>query len=307
MISAVCLNPCLDKTVEIEAFTYGGMNRILRKRMDASGKGVNVAIAAAQLGLSSFCTGFLYKDNGQLVLQRLEDAGVPHAFVWCEGEVRTNTKVFDLQNRVITEINESGTPVGQADIEQLLHQVHALSAQSELMVFSGSIPPGCPDTIYRDLMRSAAPAKCILDTEGSKLLYGLEEKPYLIKPNRFELETICGRALPTVKDLHAAALTLIDRGVSIVAVSLGAEGALITNGVQAYVASALPVPVRSTVGAGDSMVAAMCLAITEGLSLREIFRYAMAGGTAGVMNEGTSLVDRDDFHRLLPQMRMEEI
>ena len=108
MICAVCLNPCIDRTVEIDKFTYGGMNRILTSREDGCGKGVNVALVARELGMESACIGYLFEENGELISERLKEAGAQEDCIWLPGRVRTNMKVFDRENSRITEINESG-------------------------------------------------------------------------------------------------------------------------------------------------------------------------------------------------------
>ena len=111
MICAVCLNPCIDRTVEIEEFTYAGMNRILTSRSDGCGKGVNVALASRELGMDSALIGYLYEDNGRRIADRLEDAGCAQDCIWLPGQVRTNLKIFDRKNKKITEVNESGERV----------------------------------------------------------------------------------------------------------------------------------------------------------------------------------------------------
>ena len=99
MITTVTLNPCIDKTVTIDGFTYGGMNRIIDSRIDPSGKGINVAIAYSQLGGQALCTGINYRINGDLIEQRLDRAGIAHDFVTVKGEVRVNHKVYDRSTR----------------------------------------------------------------------------------------------------------------------------------------------------------------------------------------------------------------
>lgn len=308
MIATVCLNPCIDKTVSISSFVYGGMNRIIEKREDGSGKGINVAIAARRIGCEAAALGFMYQDNYAPIEARLKAEQVPFEFVWCQGAVRTNTKVLDLEKSIITEINESGTPVTDKNIEDMKASVREWSQKADLMVFSGSVPAGCGTQIYRELMAATRPGtRCILDTEGDRLLEGLKENPYLIKPNTFELETIVGCSLQTPREVYQAATTLVDRGAKLVAVSMGGDGALITDGGACYYSEALKVAVKSTVGAGDSMVAAFCKAIENGLSLEDIFRYGVAGGTAGVMTEGTELIRSQDFEQVMGQVKVQKI
>ena len=108
MICSVCLNPCIDRTVEIDAFAYGGLNRIRASRSDGCGKGVNVALVAREMGMEASVIGFLFEENGRCIAERLESAGAGEDCIWLPGAVRTNLKVFDRSTARITEINEPG-------------------------------------------------------------------------------------------------------------------------------------------------------------------------------------------------------
>lgn len=308
MITAVCLNPCIDKTVSIKSFTYGGMNRIIEKRTDASGKGVNVALASAQLGLRSRCTGFLYSENGKGIEQRLSSGGVPYDFVYCGGEVRTNMKLRDLSTGQITEINEGGTPVSEENIRDMKQLIEKLSADTDIMVFSGSVPPGPGDGIYRELIEIAGKnCKTVLDAEGAKFSEGLKARPYMIKPNLYELRIFCGHDIQTIPEILTAAKSLIDMGIKIVSVSMGGDGALITDGSESYFAPAMKVDVKSATGAGDCMVAGFCLGIEKGLPLKEIFRCGTAAATSSVTTPGTGLIDVPLYEELLDKVSVRAI
>ena len=108
MITTVSLNPCIDRTVKVKQFTYGGMNRVFSARSDAGGKAINVAVSAAKLGLAAGCIGLLYKENGRMFENKLLANGCACDFVWLEGSVRTNIKLQDESTGQVTEINESG-------------------------------------------------------------------------------------------------------------------------------------------------------------------------------------------------------
>lgn len=308
MICAVCLNPCIDKTVEIDQFTYGGMNRIRASREDGCGKGVNVALVARQMGMESACIGFLFEENGALIADRLRDAGAREDCIWLPGRVRTNMKVFDREKSRITEINESGAFISEADQARMVERVRQWSARCDTMVFTGSLPPGCPAEFYKTLMEAAqGRCRCVLDAEGEKLTRGMEARPFLIKPNQYELELRTGRELKTVRDIKRAALDCVAEGVQIVAVSLGGDGAFITDGEHSYFAPVVPVKVRSTVGAGDSMVTGFLHGLALGEDLRGIFRRGVAAGTAAVTTEGTQLLTRTLYEEMLERVVIEEV
>lgn len=311
MIAAVCANPCIDRTVYIDGFAYGGMNRIAHCREDGCGKGVNVAIACARLGMKPACIGILPRERNSLVLERLEACGCETEFIPCEGAVRVNTKVVDRSSGVTTELNESGPTAAAEVFDKLVEAAARWAAKCSHFVLSGSMPPGCPKDIYRTMIeavKAAAPGcACLLDAEGALLAEGLRASPHIIKPNRYELETLCGRKLQRIADVHTEARKLVERGVRVAVVSLGADGAYITDGAEAYYAPAVSVEVRNTMGAGDSMVAGLLLGLTQGMPLAETFRCGMAAAASSLTAEGTGLVDAALYKALLPKVDIRRV
>lgn len=309
MITTVCLNPSIDKTVKIESLKVGGLNRIIETIIDGSGKGVNVAIASQQLDIHSNCIGLLYSKNGDIIRNRLTENHICVDFHWSDGEVRTNLKIADQKNGIVTEINEKGVAITDEQKMYIREKVKEYAINSDILVFTGSLPPGCPTDFYQELIQEVTdyPVKCILDAEGEILLKGICAKPFLIKPNDYELEMTTGCKLHSPMDIVHAALLFIEKGVKIVAVSMGGEGAVITDGKEAYYAPVISVHVKSTVGAGDSMVAGFCKAIESNLPLNEMFRYGVAAATASVMTEGTQLICREHFENLLKMVVIKKL
>lgn len=307
MITSVCLNPCIDRFVRIAEFYYGGMNRVKSIRNDAGGKGVNVAVSAARLGLETECLTFLHKSGGNEIENRLLANGVACDGVRLEGNLRTNIKLLDESKNVITEINESGAPVGEAALQTMTDLIANHAQDSDFLILSGSLPPGCPIDYYRTLIEAVegTNCRCILDAEGERLSAGLQAKPYLIKPNQYELELLTGKKLSSMEEIREAALQLVDQGVSIVAVSMGAGGALVTDGSQTLYAPSVPVEVKSTVGAGDAMIAGFAAGCLAELPLEETFVKAVACATASVMTEGTQLIDKAVYKTLLDKIEIQ--
>ena len=306
MITAVCLKPCIDKTITVDGVKLGQYNKIVDTRSDVSGKGVNVAVVLNRLGVSSRLIGFNFRENGKLLTDMLEKEQVEHSFVYSGGAIRTNIKLIDISDNTMTELNESGGLITDEKKQEFLELFRANSTGNELITLSGSLPVGCEDTFYRDLIASA-PCRCVLDCSGESFARGLEAKPYMVKPNKYELELYAGRPLDTKEECLRVALDIINRGVAIVCVSLGGDGALITNGAESYYAPPVKVRVRSTVGAGDSMVAGICKGLCEGKYLSECFAFGVAAGTACVLSEGTSLLSQADYTAMLPRVEIEEL
>lgn len=309
MITTISLNPSIDRTVNVESFEMGGLNRVLSTHSVAGGKGINVALAASALGVDAECIGFMYRDDARLFEKRLMVNSTAYNFIWCEGGVRTNIKVFDQSRGEITEINESGAPVSEADLQKMTDLVTLHAENTDYLVLAGSMPPGCPPDYYKTLIESVEGlgCRCILDADGDRMRYGLEARPFMIKPNRYELQMMVGRELRNLSDVRDAALKYIDMGVSVVTVSLGAEGAMITDGSETLYAPRLSIDVKSTVGAGDSMVAGMACGFMGDNSLEETFRMGVACATARCMTEGHRVIDRTVYKALLPMVEIQKL
>ena len=309
MITTVSLNPSIDRTIEVEKFTVGGLNRVAKQTDVAAGKGTNVAIVTAALGMESECIGFMYQEGGKLFEKRLLDSGAACDFLWCEGAVRVNVKVFDKSKGEITEINQSGSVVSEIQLGEMTELVNKHAMQADYLILTGSLPPGCPADYYYTLAETAAKANCrvILDADGDRLKYGLKAKPFLIKPNRYELEMLTGKELPEIEDVLAAAEEIIAGGVGIVAVSMGGEGALICDGKQAYLAHGVKIDVKSTVAAGDSMIAGLASGFQQGWDMADAFRMGVAAATVRCMTPPEEMIGPDAVQAMMERIHMEKI
>ena len=307
MITALALNPSIDMTLSINGFTYGGLNRVGKARRDAGGKGMNVALALRALDCEAECVGFMHTENAELFENKLREHGAGYDFVYCEGSTRTNIKLRDDATSTITELNQSGRAVTEAELAEMIAMIKKHAARASHIVLSGSVPPGCSAGCYREIMEEikGTGCKCVLDADGEKLREGLKAKPFLIKPNRYELELLTGRSLTGRADLLAAAREIISGGVSVVAVSLGGEGALITDGDTALFAPPMKISINSTVGAGDSMVAGLTAAFSREKSMEAAFRTGVACASAACGTEGTQLFSKSDFDTLYSRVEIE--
>lgn len=303
VIAALCLNPCVDKTVTINGFVYGGMNRIQESREDGSGKGVNVALALDQIGEEAICIGTMGIGNGQVIQQRFDGTHCQWDWVMMGSPVRVNTKVLDTATGRITEINEPGVPISEELLKAVVERTLHWAKESSYVVLTGSTPPGCPLDIYEYLIRylhdEAPHCRVFLDAEGERLRSGLCAAPYMVKPNQYELELLCGRPMTSLEDIHIAAQGIHQQGVSMVAVSMGGDGAYLSDGNHAWYAPVMDIPVRSTVGAGDSMVAGMLRALSMGLEGAQVLRHGVAAASSSVTTQGTQLIDAPLYTKLL--------
>ncbi len=233
MIVTVTMNPAIDKTVDIERLEHGGLNRISHVEMDAGGKGINVSKTIKSLGGSSLATGFLGGKAGEMIEGVLKEWQIPTDFVYVEGETRTNLKVVEKSGEV-TELNEPGPVVTEAELEQLLQKLEGYAGEDTLFVLAGSVPKGCPKTIYGEIPKRVHKkgARVLMDADGDLFVNALEAHPDMIKPNRVELESyyhLDYRA--SEQELVTMGRRLMSEGTELAAISLGQMGALfLTDG-----------------------------------------------------------------------------
>ena len=309
MIYTVTLNPALDKTVEIPGMALDTVNRITEMRTDPGGKGINVSKVIAKLGGESCAAGILGGGSGKMLEQLLEGEPFATRFRFVEGQTRTNLKIIDREGHTNTDINEPGLTVTDADLDALLHELLAELRPGDIVVLAGSLPKGAPQDTYRTWTAACkkAGARVFLDADGALLAEGLKAAPYLIKPNDDELSRLAGKKLETLEELTAEGRRLLERGIERVVISLGGRGALYLRKGSTIYAEGLKVPVGSTVGAGDSVVAALAYAEAQGLSEEEAVRLSTAAGAANVMCSGTQAAEREAVEALLPKVRFSHL
>ncbi|MCI9593267.1 MAG: 1-phosphofructokinase [Lachnospiraceae bacterium] len=305
MIYTVTLNPALDKTVEILDFTVDSVNRITAMRTDPGGKGINVSKVIDKLGSKSIATGILGGGTGRAILSALDGMGLTSCFHFITGETRTNLKVVDPKRHTNTDINEPGLVVTEEILAKLLEDLLARLKEGDIVVLSGSIPKGAPKDTYYTWVKACREggAKVILDADGDLLEEGLKASPYLIKPNNHEISRLLNQTLRTPKELKEAAKGLMKKyGIAEIVVSMGAEGALYVTGDETIYAEGLKVTVGSTVGAGDSVVAALAVAQEVQMPLAETVRLSTATGAANVMCSGTQAAEYAVIQELMPKV-----
>ena len=309
MIYTVTLNPALDKTVEIPGMALDTVNRITEMRTDPGGKGINVSKVIAKLGGESCAVGILGGGSGKMLEKLLEGEPFTTQFRFVEGQTRTNIKIIDREGHTNTDINEPGLTVTDADLDALLRELLAELRPGDIVVLAGSLPKGAPQDTYRTWTAACkkAGARVFLDADGALLAEGIKAAPYLIKPNDDELSRLAGKKLETLEELTTEGRKLLERGIERVVISLGGRGALYLRKGSTIYAEGLRVPVGSTVGAGDSVVAALAYAEAQGLSEEEAVRLSTAAGAANVMCSGTQAAEREAVEALLPKVRFSHL
>ncbi|MCL2527240.1 MAG: 1-phosphofructokinase family hexose kinase [Defluviitaleaceae bacterium] len=302
-IAVVSLNPCIDRQVTVLGFVYGGLNRVQEVGRYASGKGINVCAALANLGQNPLCTGINFSQNGAFITNALDEWGVKHDFVTVDGAVRINIKLYDTTTGTMTELNQPGCFVPEADLAQLYTKIKNIDAQ--ILVLSGSMPAGVPAGFYKQLCE-IWPGKVILDAEGEALITALTggKPPFCIKPNLYELESCFGVKLPTKEDIAAFCKKLLhEYKLGIICVSMGADGALLVSHGGAFFMPGLDLTVRGLQGAGDAMVAGLACGLIKNAQEPVLLQMASAAAAASIVREGSLMCTKEDYKNFLQRYK----
>ena len=286
MIYTVTFNPALDYIVHTDHIMMGNINRIKKEQIFAGGKGINVSIVLKNLGIDSVATGYIAGFTGLEIERQLQEKGIDTRFIRLEkGMSRINIK---LKSEFETEINAQGPEVTEETIDELRKQMDWLK-EGDYLVISGSTPALTEDTVYGDILKSLEGRGVNVTVDAAKglLLKALEYKPFLIKPNRSELEEFFDVTLYHKKDIVEYAEKLKKRGARNVLVSLDADGAvLLAEDGNLYERKAPEGKVINSVGAGDSMVAGFIAGFIRSGNYDEALKLGIAAGSACAFLDG---------------------
>ncbi|HHU92652.1 MAG TPA: 1-phosphofructokinase family hexose kinase [Halanaerobiaceae bacterium] len=286
MIITVTLNPALDKIIYLDQLHPGRLNRSSQVAVRAGGKGINVARILKALGSEVLAMGLVGGYIGERLEEIIHQEGLPASLIATKYISRENIKLIE-KNKRETEINQEGK-VDQESFLVFKEKLREKLPGADLLILSGSLPHGLSLEAYQELIELANEykVKTILDSSGLPFEYALESRPYLIKPNINELSELAGEKLSFVPDVQRVVRKLLQKGIKNIIVSLGKKGAYLANGEESYLIIAPDIRVAdTTVGAGDSMVAGLALALERGYRFLEMGKYATALATLYVSGE----------------------
>lgn len=277
MIITITCNPAIDKTVYENKTVF-----------DVGGKGINVSKVLDKLGTKSIATGFIGKDNKDLIINDLNSLNIENHFIEVNGKVRTNTKL--IKNNNLIEQNEDGPTITSNDINNLFDYLKNFN--NEIVVISGSAPSSADKNIYKDMVTLLKKNNNYVILDSSKQIFknAIEAKPDVIKPNK---EEIC-----KYFEVEYDEQLIIDKcknlGIDLICLSLGSEGAIFIAD-KVYKCEPLKINCSSTVGAGDAMVAALAHAKANNLDIKDTIKLAMAAASAACETEGTKPPEKADI------------
>lgn len=295
MIYTLTLNPAIDYVMDISSLKNGEVNRSVGESIFFGGKGINVSLVLAELGISSCALGFIGGFTGDAIRSGLMESGVKTDFtVLRDGMTRINVK---LRGDEVTEINGMGPKICNDDMNSLYEKIDSL-CEGDILVIAGSVPSSLPNDTYETIMERLSPkgVKFAVDASGQLLTKSLKHKPFLIKPNIHELSEIAGKELENTEEVADFARKLKTMGAMNVLVSMGQDGALLLDEFgNVHIREAYKGNAVNTVGAGDSMLAGFLAGISKG------YPYALllgsAAGSATAFSKG--LATREKIEELL--------
>lgn len=274
MIFTVTFNPAIDYVMQVGDINFGITNRSSSEEIHFGGKGINVSVVLSELSVQTTALGFTAGFTGEALENAVNEKGITADFIRLKkGNTRINVK---LKGTTETEINAAGPHIEGDELNRLFEKLESIKS-GDTLVLAGSIPAALPNNIYEQIAKKLQNkgVRLVVDATGNLLLKVLKYNPFLIKPNRQELEEIIGKEIKTEEELISAANVLKEKGAENVLVSLGSEGAvLLAADGKVYRQSAFNVKAINTVGSGDSMIAGFLAGCEKG------YEYALKLGAA---------------------------
>jgi 1-phosphofructokinase family hexose kinase len=309
MIATVTLNTALDRLIFLRRFRMGRRVVADNSVTTVGGKGTVVASLLRLLDAETKAHGFIAGPAGHIMCALLDKADVPYEFIEVEGDTRINTVLVDTEAEIQSTVIVESLRVGEPHLERMETFIRQQADAVRYWVFSGSLPPGAPPDYWNRLIETVkgAGATVLLDTSGEALRQGLRAGPLLIKPNLPELEEACGRSLPSLEHARDAAESLLEGGPEWVIATLGEQGLLAVSKEVSYLVRPLPVPVVSTSGAGDGVVAGIALGLERGADMESAIRLGAAVAASVVTQPGTASCVPADVEQYFRQIRVERM
>ncbi len=299
-ILTITLNPAIDKSTTIKAMAPEKKLRCAQPTFEPGGGGINVSRAIKKLGVPSTAMFMAGGHTGDFFKTLVLQEGIDAIAIRFNGYTRENLIVYDESSDLQYRFGMPGPTLAEREWRACLQMLEQ-SIGYDYVVISGSNAQGVPLDFYNlaaQVIKSKN-AKLIIDTSGDALAHALSFGVFMAKPNLGELSALCGvPELDATMVIEAAQSIIANGSCQVLVVSMGAAGAMLVTATQTHHVLAPPVKIKSTVGAGDSMLAGMLVAITKGLPWKNVLQYGVASGTAATINPGTALCRKEDVEKI---------
>jgi 6-phosphofructokinase 2 len=301
-IITLTVNPALDKSAKVDGLIPEQKLSCHSIDIEAGGGGINISRVLSRLNVASQCIFTSGGDNGKQLESLVAKENIDANPISVASITRENLSVTDTQTNHQYRFGMPGGTITASEVEQITTQVFNLLQENDLLALSGSLPPGMPSDFYVQLTKMAKKknVNVVLDTSGSALKEAINHEVCLVKPNQKELALLAGKEFLTNKEQEKFAKHLVaEKNIKYVVVSMGARGAFMATTDGIFYQRSPSIPVKSTVGAGDSMVAGLIYGMKEGMPAKEMLRYGVACGSATAMSEGTNLASMESIQQTL--------
>ena len=301
-ITTLTLNPALDKSAQVDQFVPEQKLKCHSIQYQAGGGGVNISRVLHTLQVKNKCIFTSGGDTGLYLKNLLVKENIDLKTIAVNSWTRENLSIVDTKTELQYRFGMPGNDLNTSDIELIKTELTNEVKDNSILVLSGSLSEKTPSNLYATLLKMLAGknVKVVIDTSGQALIETLKENVYLVKPNQRELAQLAGKEFLSKNEQEDFAMELINsKKAKLVVVSMGARGAFLASSEGVFYKSAPSVKVKSTIGAGDSMVAGMVYAIQQGLSSEEILKWGVVCGVATTMTEGTNLASQENINKVL--------
>lgn len=310
LIVTITLNTAIDKTMLCPSFEVGSINRANEIVASAGGKGLNVARTVKKLGGEPLALCFSGGLNGEFIEAELERERIAARFVKIKGNTRVCLAIIE-KDRTITEIHEPSPNITEDEWKKMKEHVRALSTTTRIFTLNGSVPGGMPGTVFKELIlliRQANPqCKVYLDSSGDALKEAILATPYMIKPNKEEMEQLLGKPLKGMDDYISAINVFLQRDIQLVVLSLGAEGVIFGTAGHCYMAEPINCQVVNTVGCGDALLGGIASRLVYKSDIMEAMKYGVAAATANLLTKSAGDVERKKVEELVSQVKIKQL
>ena len=315
MIICTTFNPAIDFSLRLSAFEYDSVNRPVGESTEPAGKGIDVAINLRYLDHRDVVvSGFLGKGNEGIFSNFFKAERLEDFFIRVPGSTRTNVILLNQKDQTVTNFNNMGSMDPDGYVERLLVQLEdfAKEDKNKYFVFAGSLPRNVPKDLFIrvvDSIRYRYGRTVVADTSGDSLISMLKGKslPNIIKPNEKELGACFDTTVETVEDVVRLVRPLLDKGVELGVVSMGAKGTVYMTKGEGYVVTPPKVDVVSTVGAGDAVVSGIVHGLASNMNLEELARFSSGLGTGAVTHDVPRIIPEPKRTYYIREQKVEKI
>ncbi|ENZ03056.1 1-phosphofructokinase [Clostridium thermobutyricum] len=303
MIYTLTLNPSIDYIISLNSVELGKVNRCTKTFKFPGGKGINVSRVLKNSGTDSVALGFVGGFTGEFINLTLNNLGIHTDFIKVKEDSRINVKIKSVDE---TDINADGPYIEKEALNLLLDKLNKLK-DDDILVLAGKIQSSLPNNLYSKIQEivNKNNVKVVVDTSGKALLESVKKKPFLIKPNNFEIEEAFNIKIKDKNELIDYGKKLNTMGSENVIISLAGDGALLINNSGVFFGNAPKGEVKNSVGAGDSLVAGFLHEYSKSKNILDSFKRGIATGSASAFS--LDLCDNNFVLELLPQIKLKKL